>query len=305
MNKEQISKLSLGTVQLGMSYGIANTTGQPAPVIRQSILRTALSLGINCFDTARNYGNAEDCLGEFFAQETGDYCIVSKFHVPENCNRFSELDAVIREQLAASLQALRLERLPIYLFHQSMHQQDPALLEKITRVMEALIGEGQIGQAGVSVYYPAFAATLLDNPVLDSLQIPFNLLDHRLLQDGLLQQLQARAKTIFIRSVYVQGLIFRDPDTLTGNLTGALPYLRTLRRLAAESGRPIAELALQFVNGFAGITSLVMGAETPEQVRQTVTMMQEPPLEAELQQHILDSFHDIPEHLVIPARWSL
>lgn len=186
-----------------------------------------------------------------------------------------------------------------------MPQQDPALLEKITRVMEALIREGQIGQAGVSVYYPAFAATLLDNPVLNSLQIPFNLLDHRLLQDGLLHQLQARAKTIFIRSVYVQGLLFRDPETLTGNLTGAQPYLRTLRRLAAESGRQVAELALQFVHGYASITSLVMGAETPEQVRQTVAMMQQPPLEAALHQEILDNFHDIPEHLVIPARWSL
>ena len=52
----QTVPMVLGTVQLGMNYGIANLDGKPDEEKSFSILRTALEGGINTLDTARAYG---------------------------------------------------------------------------------------------------------------------------------------------------------------------------------------------------------------------------------------------------------
>ena len=50
------SRLVLGTAQLGMKYGVANTLGQPSTHVSQKIIDTAVEQGIVCFDTAVAYG---------------------------------------------------------------------------------------------------------------------------------------------------------------------------------------------------------------------------------------------------------
>ena len=46
------SKLMLGTVQFGMNYGVANTTGKPSFETVKAILKEAYDGGINALDTA-------------------------------------------------------------------------------------------------------------------------------------------------------------------------------------------------------------------------------------------------------------
>ncbi|MBQ8699417.1 MAG: aldo/keto reductase, partial [Schwartzia sp.] len=61
-----MSGLCLGTVQLGMKYGVNNELGrQPTRKESYDVLQAALELGIDCFDTASAYGNAETVLGDF------------------------------------------------------------------------------------------------------------------------------------------------------------------------------------------------------------------------------------------------
>jgi len=53
----EISALSLGTVQLGLSYGINNADGKPSQETANAILNAALEGGINTLDTAAAYGD--------------------------------------------------------------------------------------------------------------------------------------------------------------------------------------------------------------------------------------------------------
>ena len=57
------SRLVLGTAQLGMPYGIANSTGQPDFETAVAIIKTAWECGIREFDTAQAYGESEAVLG--------------------------------------------------------------------------------------------------------------------------------------------------------------------------------------------------------------------------------------------------
>ena len=60
-----LSFLSLGTVQLGLDYGISNASGKPDLSTAFAILDKALERGINSLDTARGYGNSESVIGEW------------------------------------------------------------------------------------------------------------------------------------------------------------------------------------------------------------------------------------------------
>ena len=60
-----ISKITLGTAQLGFDYGISNKKGKPTDDQSYRILQTALDNGITSFDTAPVYGNSENLIGNF------------------------------------------------------------------------------------------------------------------------------------------------------------------------------------------------------------------------------------------------
>ena len=59
MNQIKKNRLVLGTAQIGMQYGIANTTGQPDLVKAKAIIRDAWNGGIREFDSAQGYGEIE------------------------------------------------------------------------------------------------------------------------------------------------------------------------------------------------------------------------------------------------------
>ena len=61
----EISALSLGTVQLGLSYGINNADGKPSQETANAILNAALEGGINTLDTAGAYGDSEVVIGNW------------------------------------------------------------------------------------------------------------------------------------------------------------------------------------------------------------------------------------------------
>ena len=57
-------KLTLGTAQFGLDYGVANTIGQVDKDETIKILTFAKQEGINTLDTAIGYGDSEKRLGQ-------------------------------------------------------------------------------------------------------------------------------------------------------------------------------------------------------------------------------------------------
>jgi aryl-alcohol dehydrogenase-like predicted oxidoreductase len=63
-----LSRLMLGTVQFGLSYGIASRSGEPSYETARNILACAYDGGVNCLDTAPGYGISEEILGKAMAE---------------------------------------------------------------------------------------------------------------------------------------------------------------------------------------------------------------------------------------------
>ncbi len=303
-----ISKLTLGTVQLGLNYGIANTSGKPDHQQSYEILKAASDNGVNSFDTAPGYGDSELIIGSFISSHPAfsKPPVIATKLPPINLDgraTFQKTYALVREYVIGSIQRLQIERIPIYLLHRAsdINAYGGLVIESLLRLKR----EGLIEVLGASVYTPEELEQALKVESIDAIQVPINIFDHRLIETGLLNQLRDKNFIVFARSIFLQGLFFIDGRNLPPGLALAEKPLRQLQELSHEHGIGIAQLALSFVRDLSGITSLVIGAETPKQVLENVKLMGSPPLSAGLRNEIMSTFSDMPLELINPSAWNL
>jgi aryl-alcohol dehydrogenase-like predicted oxidoreductase len=302
------SKLTLGTVALGIDYGISNKKGKPDVEESVQILAAALRAGINSFDTARTYGSAEQLIGNFFSGRD-DYArvnIITKFKISPEClsdrkvARKQAFDSVL-----ISRQRLKLERIPVCLFHMDRDLPQKHVVEIIPEIFEDLKAEGLIDLAGISVDHPDEVGWWADYPLVDVMQIPMNVFDQRLIRNGRLQYLKAAGKIVFVRSIFLQGLFFLTPEQLKGNLFKAAPYLKDLQALASQETMTTAELAFTYIRDLPEITSIVFGADHRRQVIQNADLLNGRPMSAQAREAAGRMFADLPEDIITPRYWNV
>jgi len=264
----KISRLCLGTVQLGLDYGINNRTGKPSLEESRSIVGTAVRGGITTFDTAPGYGDSEKVLGLCLGELAGEFVVVSKVPALDWTGGPVPVAAAIRQGIGSTLLNLAVPKLSICLFHRfdDMDRQGRAALG----VLAALKEEGLIEKIGCSVYTPDEAEACLRLPACEAIQVPFNLADKRLLDIGFFRKARAARKTVFVRSVFLQGLFFRRE--LPSGLAEFGPFRANLEALAAAEGLDLAEMALRYALSFEGIDSVIVGVETAAQVEHNLAL---------------------------------
>ena len=65
---QRLSRFSLGTVQLGMKYGLGEDCEKPSEEAAFALLDRAMELGVDNLDTANNYGDSEAVIGRWLRQ---------------------------------------------------------------------------------------------------------------------------------------------------------------------------------------------------------------------------------------------
>ena len=291
----KVSAMSLGTVQLGMNYGIANQEGKPDLEKSLSILRAAMDAGVSALDTARNYGDSEEVLGAFFRANPGAneiFFITTKLStgLPEGSPE-ADVEKAVMQSVELSLRNLGLSKVDCILLHNAADMKAHGQI--MAQTMRRIVDEGLCGMAGVSVYHPEEAELLLQYDIYRAIQLPMNVFDLRFQKSGVMERLQQSDIHIFVRSVFFQGLIFLDPENISGNLKFMAPYLRQLRQLSEKAGMTIAQFAVTFLSGLPGMASLVLGADNPGQVKENSALFEAPPLKDEIRHEAELAFSDI------------
>lgn len=274
-----LSRLTLGTVQLGMPYGIGNQTGQPSLEEAFALLDAAREGGVTVLDTAAQYGTSEAVIGQYLkAHPSYQPVLCSKFKL-DGKQPASEL----RTSLAGSLARLGLRKIPVYLLHKASQMTDYGPV--ITQTLEHLRDEGKIDVAGVSVYTAQEVETYLKCDLYGAIQLPMGVLDTRLIRSGLLEELRKRDIAVFVRSVYTQGLILME--SLPEKYAIAQESVREVRAIARMEEMSVPQLAVSFVRDLPGVSSLVLGCETIDQVRENQKLMKGPALSPAAREAIL------------------
>lgn len=298
------SPMTLGTVQLGMNYGIANDGGKPSEEVSFSILRTALQNGVTTLDTARAYGDSEAVIGRFLKTWDGAAPnIVTKIRKLQGETE-KELTAFAVESVEGSLRDLGVNKVSAIMLHGA---QDPTIHgAACANAMKYLLDEGYTDRVGVSVYTAQDIRGMLEYDIFTVTQVPMSVFDQRLIADGSIDALAARGYDVFVRSVFLQGLFFLDPDKITDPtlLTHAAPKIRLLRQIAENLGITVAQLAISFMRSCPGVASLVLGADNPEQVRSNISCFDTQALDGDISAQLRQAFAtvDIPEIMSVLSR---
>ena len=303
------SELVLGTVQLGMTYGIANRTGQPDLSESARLVSMALSSGVNVIDTARAYGQAEERLGKILTDaQRSRMRIVTKLdpmaEMPEKAPGLHLRNAV-DASVYRSCRELNTRKLDVLMLHRWAHA---GLGEGAVwgRLIE-LRNEGVIEKLGASVYSPEEAIDALFKPDVAVIQIPCNLLDWRWRKREFQEAILARPDVIIhARSVFLQGLMFLQAEKwppVTG--LNAADLLNRLDDLVIElNRRSRADLCIAYVRGQSWVSGLVLGMETITQLEENLELFSSMPLNAGECNIVDKRLEKVPEVLLNPARWG-
>jgi aryl-alcohol dehydrogenase-like predicted oxidoreductase len=303
MLNQPISKITFGTVQLGIPYGIASKSGQPDISQSHELLNDALQHGITTLDTARQYGASEEVIGSF--KETGKFTIVSKFKLSNNAIYNTQLAISEAEKsVVESCSYLKRSSLPILLFHKNPDQAIEQVAKILPDIFDYLINKSLISEGGISVFEPGELLQIQNWEKIKSIQVPMNILDSRMLRNGIMERLIENNIKVFIRSIYLQGLLLMDENNIPERLQFSKVFINKLRQIATEENLSIKELAFLFVRDCPGVTSLVIGAENREQLKENIALMNLPGISENLRNRIISEFNNVPEKLITPAFWN-
>ncbi len=294
-----LSLLALGTVQFGLPYGVANRAGQPSYEIARDILSCAIERGVTCLDTATGYGESESVLGRALAElgAAERVTIVTKVAPLADDLSPARADALVEESVRNSLRHLRLERLPFCLFHR----------EKDFRYADSLLklrARGLVERIGCSTTTPFATRKIIGSGLAEAVQFPASVLDRRFTGAEVAGAARARGMTVFARSVYLQGLVLLSDAATPENLHGVIPARRQFAELALEAGIPLAELALRYVLGLGDLTSILVGVESVDQMRENLALFAKGPLPPDLMQAVVATASSLSDAILDPWRWA-
>lgn len=247
-------RLGIGTVQFGQAYGVSNMRGQVPLAEARTILARAARAGVGLLDTAANYGDAEQVLAQ---ADTSAFRIVTK-----TISVSHGVEAVIARARRSIVALGRVDLLLVHAVSDLLGAQGEELWTALRRLRD----EGAVGGIGISAYVADDPAALARRFRPDAMQVPFSLLDQRLLRDGSLARLKELDVEVHARSVFLQGLLFLEnpPE----NLRAAAPLLKDVRdRIMAAGTTPLAA-ALGYVLSRPEVAVAVTGVTSLKELEE-------------------------------------
>jgi aryl-alcohol dehydrogenase-like predicted oxidoreductase len=256
MSKSTVNKFILGTVQMGLNYGINNTNGKVSQEESHEILEYAFDNGIKILDSAEAYGNAHEIIGAFHKKKpTKTFEIITK--LPH------QFDAEIKDRVSIYLNELEVTQLHALFFHSF-----DSYVKNIKN-FEALLelkSQRKIKHIGVSVYTNEEIETVILNDDVDIIQVPFNMLDNSTLRGEVLKKAKSKGKIIHTRSAFLQGLFFKSINAENNTVRQLRKELEQLTQIKKRSNSSMSQLALNYCLQQQDIDNVLIGVDSKTQL---------------------------------------
>jgi aryl-alcohol dehydrogenase-like predicted oxidoreductase len=281
----------LGTVQIGLNYGISNQTGKPTFQQAEELFETAYKGGIRLLDTAYNYGDSEKVIGK---TNNNRFEIISK--LPDlSTFTYTQNVKTIAEIFQTTINRLQSKPLYAYYLHSVDDLKDKGndIWGKLLQIKE----QGMTQRIGYSLYSPKQLDIYFNQFQPDIVQIPMNLLDREFLRTGWLQKLKDHDVEIHVRSVFLQGLLLMDFDTQVKLFPKYISLWKILRDEVLDKQITALDYCLGFIKGIEEIDEIVIGANSSKELEQI--------LASDLVLKSMTSeLMSLDENLIYPFNWS-
>ena len=293
------SRLVIGTAQFGMPYGIANRTGQPDQQTVTTIIARAWENGVHEFDTGQAYGESEKIVGRALKTlgVTREAKVISKLHPKVDHWDLAELRRCVQKTIAH----LGTPELYAMMLHREELLDD--WNNGLGATLHTLVEEGLVQHLGVSVYTPQKALQALQADGITLLQVPGNLLDRRFEQKGVFAKGQKLGKQIYLRSVFLQGLLMMSVHEIPASLKFARPVIKQVISLSQDTGFSVKQLALCFVKSAYPMQKVIFGCETIQQLEDNLKLWQKE-IPEKIVNRVRQEFQNISETILNPILWN-
>ena len=281
----------------------------------ESAIRRALQLGVNYIDTAPGYANSEEVLGKAFAALQSD-SLLTEMETPiilssKLGGRPTPFEPQNADQLRVSVdESLRLlgrEQIDILMIHEPDRpgQYDwwtdhDNFNGPVLEVIDELKQAGKIkysGLGGTTVYE---MTRLIESGKFDVVLTAFNYsLLWREAERTFLPAAKAQNMGIVVGSPLQQGALARRFDEEVNNGAHWLSAPRraqykALYKLCDEIEMPLPELAIRFIISNPDISTVLMGARSPEEVESNVESVGKGALASEILERVNEIAATVP-----------
>lgn len=300
-----LSRFSLGTVQLGMEYGLGEYSQKPSEEKAFSILDTAMECGIDNLDTANNYGDSDAIIGRWLQKRKSEKkalpWIVTKIGPLKHGNSNILRDDILY-QTEGCIKKLGTDALDCLMLHDfEDFEQDADIISKVFNDLKA---EGVCKKIALSVY-SRHDYGMVAQSGFDGVQIPLNVFDWGQIENGGIEKIAKSKMMIFVRSVFLQGLVFKTPESLQPKMSFCAPYLKKYLELCDEFSLAPDVLALSYVLSVPGVTTAVMGCDTEKQVVSNCELFDKTVKLSQNQLELLhNAFSNIDKKVINPGAWN-
>ena len=286
----QVSEVGLGAMPFGGMVTQADGTqfGWTGTDDREliALVHGSEELGVNLLDTAEAYGkgHGETVVGEALQGRRHKWIVATKVRPNQGIDADTPDEAAVRKRITEaceqSLQRLRTDYIDLYQLHAIPHRWAmPIAMGTLAQLRAA----GKIRWYGISTNNREAVDQLRAYGPLHVLQIGYNLLERQ--ADALLHWAQAENIGTLIRVPLAKGMLtgkysgpqavamppgdhryerFQRPGTVDG--LQKLPQLGFLQ----TPTRSMVQAALRFVLDHPGVSSVIAGAKTRQQIEENI-----------------------------------
>ena len=259
-----MSKLGLGTVQFGTDYGLNSLDGQVRPQEVKKILNYARSKQIVLLDTAPAYGNSEEILGGI---NNSEFQVVTKTRHFDTLKITNDEVSLLNQDFNNSLKKLN----QIKIYGLLIHNADDLLKpggEKILDLLQKFKQTNKLMKVGVSVYDHIKLHSILDNFDIDMVQLPFNIIDRRMLDSGMLTSLYKRGIEVHARSVFLQGLLLMSAKLMPSKFNRWNNLWKLWHEWLHDNRISPVEASVRYAISFSEISKVLVGVDSVNQLKE-------------------------------------
>ena len=262
----QVSEIGLGTVELGLDYGVpvAGEHLRPPEEHAARLLNRALDLGVNFIDTARAYGVSEEVIGRALKGRRNEYILATKLApIREEGQPDQELREQVKASIAESLRMLQTDVIDLLQLHYA-----PVDVVRSGRVLAAAREAQRAGYVrfiGASTYGEEVPLAVLEDGGYDTLQVAYNLAD-RTLEEQVLPRAQRQGVGVIVRSVLLRGVLSHRYRFLPAALEDLKAAIERLAELADTEASSLPEMAYRFVLGHPAVATALVGTARDEEL---------------------------------------
>ena len=279
-----VSEIGFGAWGIGGASEHAAAYGPTDDRESLRVLRRARDRGVTFYDTAELYGDgrSERLIGEAFKGCRSEVVIASKVGLRDGGLTHDLSPAHLRASLEGTLQRLRTDYLDLY----QLHNPPIEWLERdedIFHTLEALQRAGAIRAFSLSAQSPNDAVAMVQRWSLACLQVNFNLLDQRVITNGLMDLCRAQGVGLIARTPLCSGFLTGaySPEAQFGSDDHRSQWSAEQRAVWAEAYRRFssikdrepqtpAQFALRYCVSYPAVSSAIPGMLTEQQLEENV-----------------------------------